>query len=79
MADILVGQLIVDRLAIAPGLDQTLAPHQRQMLGYGALVEADRLSELAHRAFALHDQAQNAQAVGIGQRLQKSLALSAER
>lgn len=41
------------------------------MLGGCALVDADGFGKIADRPFALHDQAENAQTVGIGQGLEE--------
>jgi len=62
--------VIIDRLGVTAGADQSLGPHLLQMLRGGALAQADKLSQFAGALFAFTELAEDHQPLFTGHHLE---------
>lgn len=62
---VLVRYPVIDGLSGASWLNDTFPPHESKVLRDGTLVRADGIGNVANRAFAIHDQAENSKPLRI--------------
>ncbi len=73
---VVIGQAVIDRLAVAAGLHHAVVAQTRELLRHGRLPQRQDVLQFGHRPFALSQKAQQEQAVFVRDRFEEIAGLA---